>query len=179
MPVLTLIAGPNGSDKSTLIQSAEFSGRERLLDVDAIARTLNPSNPAAAAILAGRELLKRIDDYFASAESFGGETTLSSRRNEVLLRRAKSLGYEIDLVFVGLDNSERCIARIRSRAAQGGYFIPDASVRRRYARSLVNGVKALRIADRAKVYDNSGDGHRLILIVRAGAIVWRAEPLPP
>jgi hypothetical protein len=44
-------------------------------------------------------------------------------------------GYKTHLVFLGLDSPERCIT-IRNRAAQGGHIIPDADVRRRYARSI-------------------------------------------
>jgi predicted ABC-type ATPase len=95
-----------------------------------------------------------------------------------LIRKAKSRGYEIHLVFIGLDSPERCITRIRNRAALGGHFIPDAGVRRRYARSIANAARALRLADIATFYDNSGDGHRLILVANAGIVVWHAEPVP-
>lgn len=179
MPVLTLIADPNGSGKSTFTRGVDYEGRDRLLDTDAIARRLNPSNPSTASMEAGREALKRIEDYLGSGVSFAIETTLSSRKHADLIRRAKSCGYEIHLVYVGLDSAETCIARIRVRVALGGHAVPDADVRRRYGRSLANYAKVLRLVDVGTVYDNSGDdGHRLILAARAGAIVWRAEQLP-
>ena len=82
-------------------------------------------------------------------------------------------------MYVGLDSAETCIARVRARVALGGHSVPDADVRRRYGRSLANYAKALRLVNFGKVYDNSGDdGHRLVLVARVGAIVWRAEPLP-
>src|ERR1039457_4936478 len=77
-----------------------------------------------------------------------------------------------------MDSPERCITRIRNRAARGGHFIPDADVRRRYARSVINAAEALRSADMAHFYDNSGDGPRLILVANAGIVVWQAEPVP-
>jgi predicted ABC-type ATPase len=178
VPTLTVIAGPNGSGKSTLTRSVDFEGRDRLLDPDTIARGLNPLNPSAAAIAAGREVLKRTADYLNRGVSFAVETTLSSRGRVGLIRKAKSRGYEIHLVFIGLDSPERCITRIRNRAARGGHFIPDADVRRRYARSAANAAQALRSADIAKFYDNSGDGARLVLVASAGIVVWQAEPLP-
>jgi len=110
--------------------------------------------------------------------SFAFETTLSGRSKADLIRKAKSRGYEIHLVFIGLDSPERCITRIRNRAARGGHFIPDADVRRRYSRSIANAARALRLADIAKFYDNSGDGARLVLVAQAGVVVWQAEPLP-
>jgi predicted ABC-type ATPase len=178
VPTLTVIAGPNGSGKSTLTQSFDFEGRDRLLDPDAIARRMNPANPSAAAIAAGREVLKRTADYLNRGVSFAVETTLSSRGRMDLIRQAKSRGYEIHLLFIGLDGSERCIARIRNRAARGGHGIPDADVRRRYARSVANATQALPLADVARFYDNSEDRACLILVANAGIVVWQAEPLP-
>lgn len=178
MPALTVIAGPNGSGKSTLTRSVHFEGRERLLDPDAIARRLNPFDPSAAAIAAGREVLKRTADYLDLGVSFAVETTLSSRHRAGLIGEAKSRGYQTRLVFVAVDGPERCIARIRNRAARGGHFIPDADVRRRYARSVANAAQALRFADVAEFYDNSEDGHRLVLVANAGIVVWQAEPIP-
>lgn len=60
----------------------------------------------------------------------------------------------------------------------GGHFIPDADVRRRYARSVANAAVALRLADTARFYDNSEDGHRLILEANAGIVVWQSEVVP-
>lgn len=139
---------------------------------------MNPLNPSTAAIAAGREVLKQTAGYLSQGVSFAVETTLSGRGKVELIREAKSRGYEIHLVFVGLDSSERCISRIRNRAARGGHFIPEADVRRRYARSIANASEGLRLAEIAKFYDNSEDAHRLILIAKAGVIVWQAEPLP-
>ena len=178
MPTLTVIAGPNGSGKYTLTQFVDFEGRDRLLDPDTIARGLNPLNPSAAAIAAGRELLKRTEDYLNRGVSFAVETTLSGRNRVDLIRKAKFRGYEIHLVFIVLYSPELCITRIRNRAARGGHFIPDADVRRRYARSVANAAQALRSADVAKFYDNSGDGARLVLVANAGIVVWQAEPVP-
>lgn len=178
MPTLTIIAGPNGSGKSTLAQTVDFEGRERLLDPDAIARRLNPMNPSAAAIAAGREVLERTADYLNRGLSFAVETTLSSRSRVGLIREAKSRGYETHLVFVGLGSPDQCISRIRNRVSRGGHFVPDADVRRRYARSVANAAEALRLADTAKFYDNSGDGHRLVLVAHAGVVVWRAKAVP-
>lgn len=178
MATLTIIAGPNGSGKSTITQSVQFEGRDLLLDPDAIARGLNPTKPSSAAIAAGREVLKRTADYLDRDVSFAVETTLSSRGRVDLMRKAKSRGYAIHLIFIGLDGPERCITRVRNRAARGGHFIPDADVRRRYFRSVANAAQALQVADIAKFYDNSGNDAHLILEANAGTVVWRAEPLP-
>ena len=179
MPTLTLIAGPNGSGKSTLTEWVDLEGRGLLLDTDAIARTIDPATPQRAAIAAGREMLKRIDRCLHRQASFAVETTLSSRGSLGLIDKARAQGYEIHLTFVALDSPERCIARIRTRVLRGGHSVPDADVRRRYDRSLENLPTALRMADIAKVYDNSGDKHRLVLTVQRGLVINRLAALPP
>jgi predicted ABC-type ATPase len=90
VPLLTIIAGPNGSGKSTITQSVDFDGLDRLLDPDAVARDLSPSDPSAAAVSAGREVLVRIADYLAGGFSFAVETTLSGKGHLDLLKTAKA-----------------------------------------------------------------------------------------
>jgi predicted ABC-type ATPase len=178
VPTLTLIAGPNGSGKSTLTQSLDFAGRDRLLDPDAIARRINPANPCLAAIAAGREVLEKTAEYLSQGVTFAVETTLSGHGKPELIRKAKSLGYVIHLIFVGLDTPERCITRVRNRATRGGHFVPEADVRRRYARSIANAAEVLQSVDLSKFYDNSVDGHRIVLIAERGTVVWQSDPLP-
>ena len=105
MPTLTVIAGPNGSGKSTLTQFVDFEGRGRLLDPDTIARHLNPSNPSATAIAAGREVLKRTADYLHRGVSFAVETTLSSRGRMDLIRKPNPAGMRSTLYL--LDSTAR------------------------------------------------------------------------
>lgn len=94
------------------------------------------------------------------------------------MRQAKSRGYKVHLVYVALSSPEQNIMRIRNRVALGGHSIPDADVRRRYTRSLANAAEALRLADVAKFYDNSGDDPLLILVAKNGVVVWQRAPLP-
>ena len=73
---------------------------------------------------------------------------------------------------------ETTLPRIRARVARGGHLISEADVRRRFFRSAANASAALLLADEAKFYDNSGSDARLLLVARAGAVVWRQEILP-
>ncbi len=178
MPTLTVFAGPNGAGKSTLTALTEFDGRERLLDPDAIAKQLNPANPLAAAIAAGRIVIERTRNYLQAGDSFAIETTLSSRNNIELMREAKERTFAVHLAFVGLENPTRCMQRIKERVTRGGHFVPDQDVIRRYSRTMANALVAFQIADTAAIYDNSEAGHRVILIARGGKIAWRAERIP-
>jgi predicted ABC-type ATPase len=156
----------------------EFEGLDRLIDPDAIAREMNPLDPSADALPAGREALRRTADYIERSVSFAVETTLAGHGKLDLLRQAKTHGFEVHLISMGLDNHERCVGRIRNRVAHGGHFVPEADVRRRFARSLANLAQAPPLADMARLYDNSGEGHRLVLIAKAGVVVWRAQQTP-
>jgi predicted ABC-type ATPase len=91
---------------------------------------------------------------------------------------AQSSAYEIHLTFIALGGPEKSIAWIQTRTDRGGQFIPDIDVKRRYVRSLANLAEAIRLADVARIYDNSGDKHRAILLAKAGVVVWRSTPLP-
>ena len=148
------------------------------MDPDAIARDLNPANPAAAAVAAGREVLRRTAEYLSQGLSFAVETTLSGRGNLDLISRGKALGYEVDLAFICVDSPQLSIKRIQNRVARGGHFVPDADVMRRYERSLAHAMIALHEANVARFFDNCGEGARLVLLARCGTIVWQADPLP-
>jgi predicted ABC-type ATPase len=89
MPVLTIVAGPNGAGKSTLILGYEFEGKQYLLDTDAIAKRMNPSNPLAAAVSAGREVIARTREFIANQQSFVLETTFSGNISLNVISSAK------------------------------------------------------------------------------------------
>lgn len=179
MLVPTVIAGPNGSGKSTLTSGLDFAGRENLLEPDAIARRLSPSDPRRAAIASGREVIRRIQNYLAGRVSFAVETTLASRRTLETMRYAKVNGFRIDLIYICLDTPERSVLRVNERVLQGGHDVSDEDIRRRYLRSLANLPDAVRISDRAVLYDNSGDEYRRMLEVRRGVVLWiAAKPVP-
>jgi predicted ABC-type ATPase len=178
VPVLSVVAGPNGSGKSTLTLRFKPEGLERLLNPDVIARELNPTDPSAASIEAGRATLLRAEAYLAEGLSFAIETTLSGHGTTNLITRAKSRAYLIDLIFVALDTPDRCISRIRNRVALGGHHIPDDIVRRRHSRSIANAWRALEQADATRFFDNSGDAPQLVLMAKAGIVVWQADPFP-
>jgi predicted ABC-type ATPase len=176
--VLTVFAGPNGSGKSSIIAPGEFEGKEDLLEADAIARRINPELPAQAALSAGREVLRRAKRHVERQESFSIETTLSGNWTSSVIRDALEHGFFFRLVYICLDNPERSIQRVRERVARGGHDVPDKDVRRRYARSLVNAEKMLRVAHQSLVFDNSGKAPVLLFEAREGIILRMERNLP-
>jgi predicted ABC-type ATPase len=178
MPTLSVIAGPNGSGKSTLTSSVWFAGGANLIDPDAIARRLESTQPALAAIPAAREAILRCKALLAERESFALETTLAGHGAISIMRQAKAGGYRTFLVYVSLGNPDLHIERVRLRVSRGGHDIPDSDIRWRYWRSLSRALEALHLVDEAVVLDNSGVHPVRMLWFKGGEIVWRADTLP-
>jgi predicted ABC-type ATPase len=70
------VGGPNGSGKSSIIRWLEFEGRNNLLEVDAIAKRIDPASPRRAAVAAAKEVIRRTREYLKNHQSFAIETTL-------------------------------------------------------------------------------------------------------
>ena len=157
MKRLYILAGANGSGKSTISRVLLPTERIVYVNPDDIAKELKPSDPTAARIDAGKETLCRIDGLLVKGESFAIESTLSGNMYVKVLERAKSLGYETAIAYVFVDSPEICIARIAARVRSGGHFVPDEDVRRRYVRSKENFAKTyMPLVDHWMLYYNGG-----------------------
>lgn len=157
MKNLYILAGANGSGKSTI--SSVFLPTEGVVYVnpDDIARELNPADPVSMRIEAGKEALRRIDSLLDRGESFAVESTLSGVAHVRLLKQAKTLGYSVTIAYVFVDSPEVCVARIAARVKNGGHFVPEEDVRRRYRRSRENFVNVYAgLADHWMLYYNGG-----------------------
>jgi predicted ABC-type ATPase len=171
VPVLTVFAGPNGSGKSSITRGNQFEGKERLLDPDAIALRIAPGDSRQGGIEAGREVLIKARDYIRDGHSFAVETTLSGSWILGLVETALADRFYVHLVYVCVDNPEISIQRVRERAARGGHSVPDADIRRRFGRSLLNLRRLLPLVSRALMYDNSEDQPRFVMEIRDGVIL--------
>ncbi|GGY03108.1 ATPase AAA [Paludibacterium paludis] len=153
-----MVAGPNGAGKSTLTDRY-LMGRMPVVNPDNILR----EQPGIGVIQAGKIAIRFQRLHLAARESFAWETTLSGHRELTLMREAKTVGYKVNLVFVCLRNARASILRVAERVAAGGHDIPPADVIRRFERCQRNLPEALAIADRAFLFDNSGERRRLLL----------------
>jgi len=68
---------------------------------------------------------------------------------------AKKQGYRIYLYFVALDNPALCVARVEARVKQEGHDVPTHKVIDRYERTMNLLLDAIKLADRAYLFDNS------------------------
>jgi predicted ABC-type ATPase len=137
-PRLTIIAGANGSGKTTLTSDIKFFRENPLLDPDAIGKTLQSTMPAAFPVASARHVLTAAGKHIAKGESFAVETTLSGRSYLRMMLAARKRSFEIVLVYIGTENLETNLARIKNRVLAGGHNVPEEDVRRRYTRSFEN-----------------------------------------
>ena len=153
-PWLWLIAGRNGSGKSTYAPNLS-SEVDEIVRPDELAYQLSAEKPESVALKAGRLAINRIETLLVEKRSFAVETTLSGRFHLDVVQRAKSAGLNVGIVYIGLSTPAIAIERVRLRKLKGGHNVPPADVRRRYRRSLLNLASIFGIADRVVVLDNS------------------------
>jgi predicted ABC-type ATPase len=159
-PKIVIIAGPNGAGKTTFARA--FLPQEaqclRFINADLIAAGLSPFAPEAAAMKAGRLMLQEMDGCVAARESFAFETTLAGR---VYLRHIKNWrqwGYHVSLFFLKLPSADAAIERVAARVRQGGHFIPDEVIKRRFELGWRNFESHYKnVVDDWTVYDSHHD----------------------
>jgi predicted ABC-type ATPase len=176
MPELYVIAGANGSGKSTLTRS--ISAEIPIIDPDAIAREIDPIQPARVSVLAARRAIALAQQYIDESSSFLVETTLSGKNYLKLMNSVKQQGWTINLIYIGIDNPETNIRRVRERVKRGGHNVPIEDIRRRYERSLNNLSKAIALSDTVTIYDNSDRQYLLIATIELGIVTMHVDRYP-
>lgn len=137
MPTVLIIAGPNGAGKTTFANAVLARRPEpfEFVNADEIARRVGGGGRAPD-LLAGREMLRLLDELTAQRRDIALETTLATRSHAHRIERWRQAGYRIELVYLRLPNVEASLARVAGRVARGGHDIPEADIRRRFPRSL-------------------------------------------
>ncbi|MDX2227780.1 MAG: zeta toxin family protein [Verrucomicrobiae bacterium] len=164
-PRCIIIAGSNGAGKTTFAR--EFLPREgrmtHFVNADLIAAGLSPLKPELAKITAARLLLHELDRLAAMRMDFAFESTLSGQTYLGRLKRWKTSGDRIEIIFLKLNSTQLAIRRITNRVSQGGHSVPCLDVKRRFHRGWNNFTKLYRhLADSWTVYDNSTQQLELI-----------------
>lgn len=166
-PTIYLFAGSNGAGKSTFARAYLTTGFEtppRFLNADELAKGLSPLSPETVALKAGKLLLAEIENCLQRHTSFALESTLSGHAQASILKKAKKLGYQIEIHYLWIPSPLLAIRRIAQRVKKGGHHIPPADVRRRYQRSLENFVKVYApLANNWRLWNNTSKPPKLIL----------------
>jgi predicted ABC-type ATPase len=164
---LYIIAGCNGAGKTTaskrlipdLINCNEF------INADEIAFQLCPDNVESVAFLSGRLMLHRISELLANGETFAFETTLSTRSYKETIIFAKSMGYNVVLIYYWLNSVDLAIDRVASRVLKGGHNIDNEVIRRRYKRGIDNLFSIyIPLVNECLIFDNTNIDYELFAV---------------
>src|SRR5918995_3346748 len=138
MPYLVIMAGPNGAGKSTSASAVihDLLAVGAFVNADVIARGLAGFDSESVAFQAGRVMLQRLDELLEQRADFAFETTLASRTFAPFLRRARTVSYDVRLVYLWLNSADLCIERVKARVQSGGDFVGGENVRGRDERRL-------------------------------------------
>lgn len=164
-PTLAIIAGPNGAGKSTLAPALihKQRGIDYFVNADTIARGLAAFAVEKVAISAGRVMLDWLHELGERGESFAFETTLASRSFAPWIAKLLQAGYEFHLLYVWVPDPSMSVMRVASRVREGGHFVPDDDVQRRWARSLNNFFELYQpLTTQWQVYDNTSGSGKLV-----------------
>lgn len=164
---LTVIAGPNGSGKTTIIDERLATGDlpELYISPDLIVQRSDYSHIRdereryIAAMQDAEDFRKML---VRDGESFCFETVFSGPDKLDFLRFAKNYNYQIDLIFVGTVDESINVQRVQHRVDSGGHSVPVEKIRARWHRSFANLLAAIPLVDTVLLYDNSGTHHRTV-----------------
>lgn len=67
---------------------------------------------------------------------FGFESTLSGRAHLQLIRELKEVGYAVHIFFLWIPDTDFAVSRVKARVAAGRHSVAEATVRRRFERSI-------------------------------------------
>jgi predicted ABC-type ATPase len=158
-PRLLVLAGPNGAGKTTFAHShlRQYVDAGLFLNADDLAHEINAGNIEAAAVEAGRLIIKRRRTLIESRRSFAIETTLASLTLLRDLQAAKKLGFVCQLYFLFLSSAHLCDFRVKQRVILGGHSIPQPVIQRRYTAGLALLPRYLAEVDEAEIFHADAD----------------------
>ncbi|MDR2908244.1 MAG: zeta toxin family protein, partial [Bacteroidales bacterium] len=151
-PVLIVIAGPNGSGKTSItskILKHEWTESCVYINPDEIAqKKFGDWNSLEAVHKAVAFAQKQREKCIAKNESLIFETVLSSPEKVDFIVDAKQKGYFVRLFFVCTNSPQINAFRVATRVLKGGHDVPISKIISRYSKSITNAIKVSKIADR-------------------------------
>ena len=160
-PKLLIIAGPNGSGKTSVMDKIlkhEWIEGCEYINPDNIARDMFGNwNSPDAVLQAARYATDAREKCIADGRSLLFETVLSAPDKVPFVQWAKQKGYFIRPFFIGTDSPQINAARVAHRVMQGGHDVPIPKIISRYYKSIANCEQIVSFVDRLYVYDNSID----------------------
>ena len=101
---LYIIAGANGSGKTTFAKSFANIHNLYFINADEIAKELDPENITKHQVKAGRIFFQELKKRLNEQNSFVLETTLSGKYLVKYIKKAQENGFEVEMIYLFLEN---------------------------------------------------------------------------
>lgn len=184
-PELIVIAGPNGSGKTTVTTQFlhhEWSDGVMYINPDQVAQDMFGGWNNQSAILQAAKYCSLLrEKCLSEGASFVFETVFSAQEKIDFILRAKAAGFFIRVFFIGTTSPTINASRIAKRVIEGGHDVPITKIISRYQKSMINCRLIAEIVDRLYVYDNSVDNQvaQILFRLNNGTVVKKyVENIP-
>lgn len=169
-PVLIVIAGPNGSGKTSVtskILHHEWLEDSEYINPDNVARDVfGDWNNQESVLKAANYCNEWRERCLAERKSHIFETVMSGADKVDYILRAKQAGFFIRLFFVSTESPTINAKRVANRVLNGGHDVPIPKIISRYDKSIANCIALSPYIDRLYVYDNSIEDEEARLLFR-------------
>lgn len=169
-PILIVIAGPNGSGKTSVtskILKHEWMENALYINPDIIAQEIFGDWNSPEAIMSSIKYCENLrEECLEKKQSLIFETVLSRYDKVDYIKRAIENGFFVRLFFICTTSPNINASRITDRVMKGGHDVPIPKIISRYYESIKNSCELTKIVDRAYFYDNSIDNKDAKLLFR-------------
>lgn len=167
-PVLWVIAGANGSGKTTYWQTQlSRLTTEEFVNADELAKAHfgHPAETETEARWGQQAAERRRWELMRARMGFVMESTFSHPSKLDLLSEARTLGYRLHVFHLHLDDPATAVERVAIRVYGGGHDVPEDRILGRFARNPEIIREAVLQADEAWVLDAAPEGAAPVLML--------------
>ena len=159
VPRLFIVAGPNGSGKSLFSKALTesdfevFDGDKHMTDL--VKQFPETGSEALWSFINDHIFQEQKQKAISSNLNYAFETNFSAIDPMATAYEFKKAGYEIHLIFMGLNSLEESIQRVAYRVKLGGHKVTEESIRYNYENGFKNLYKYFKSFNSVTLFDNA------------------------